>query len=148
MQPVPASVRPRLRGSGAMRSRWIVDGNNVMGSRPDGWWRDRRGAMRRLVSELDAWAAANREEVLVVFDGKPFALEDTGDGIEVAFATRAGRDAADDDIARIVTEDDDPSSITVVTSDAALAERVRAAGALVEGAGRLLKRLDGSQDWT
>jgi len=131
-----------------MRSRWIVDGNNVMGSRPDGWWRDRRGAMRRLVSELDAWAAANREEVLVVFDGKPFAFEDTGDGIEVAFATRAGRDAADDDIARIVTEDDDPSSITVVTSDAALAERVRAAGALVEGAGRLLKRLDGSQDWT
>ena len=31
----------------------FVDGNNVMGSRPDGWWRDRSGAARRLIAELD-----------------------------------------------------------------------------------------------
>ena len=35
----------------------IVDGNNVMGSRPDGWWKDRPAAMRRLVSQLGDWAA-------------------------------------------------------------------------------------------
>jgi predicted RNA-binding protein with PIN domain len=124
-----------------MKSRWIVDGNNVMGSRPDGWWRDRVGGMRRLVEQLDAWARDSGEDVLVVFDGKPFTFEESGDGVEVAFATRAGRDAADDDIARIVEEDDDPGSLTVVTSDAALADRVRAAGADVEGAGSLLRRL-------
>jgi len=129
-----------------MRPRWIVDGNNVMGSRPDGWWRDRAGAMRRLVAQLDAWASTNREDVLVVFDGRPFSFDETGDGVAVAFATRSGRDAADDDIARIVEEDDDPASLTVVTSDATLADRVRTAGAAVEGAGRLLKRLDGSDD--
>ena len=33
-------------------TRWIVDGMNVIGSRPTGWWRDRPGAMRGLVAEL------------------------------------------------------------------------------------------------
>jgi predicted RNA-binding protein with PIN domain len=123
--------------------RYLVDGNNVMGSRPDGWWRDRAGAMRRLVGELDEWAASEGADVLVVFDGRPFSFPESGSGVEVAFATRAGRDAADDDIARLVAEDADPASLTVVTSDAALAGRVRAAGARVEGAGALLRRLDG-----
>lgn len=124
-----------------MKSRLIVDGNNVMGSRPDGWWRDRPGAMRRLVGELDAHAAASGDEVLVVFDGRPIAFEDDGRGVEVAFASRSGRDAADDDIARIVEEDPDPASLIVVTSDAGLAERVRRAGATVEGAATFLRGL-------
>jgi predicted RNA-binding protein with PIN domain len=129
-----------------MKSRWIVDGNNVMGTRPDGWWRDRKGAMRRLIGRLDAFAAGSGDDVLVVFDGRPFTFEDTGSGVEVAFATRSGRDAADDDIARLVEEDDDPGSLTVATSDATLADRVRRAGGAVEGAGAFLKRLDGSRD--
>ena len=33
--------------------RLIVDGSNVMGSRPDGWWRDRDGARIRLTVEID-----------------------------------------------------------------------------------------------
>ncbi len=32
---------------------WIVDGNNVMGAVPDGWWHDRELAMQRLVDRLD-----------------------------------------------------------------------------------------------
>ena len=32
--------------------RWYVDAMNVIGSRPDGWWRDREGAIRRLVDEV------------------------------------------------------------------------------------------------
>jgi len=32
----------------------IVDGANVVGSRPDGWWRDRAGAARKLAGKLSA----------------------------------------------------------------------------------------------
>ncbi|MGI8593738.1 MAG: NYN domain-containing protein [Solirubrobacteraceae bacterium] len=120
--------------------RWIVDGNNVMGSRPDGWWRDRPGAMQRLVSELDVFAAASGEQVLVVFDGSPRDLR--ADCVEVAFARRSGRDAADDEIVRRTAADPAAGDLTVVTSDRALAERVRAGGAAVEGAGDLLSRLE------
>ncbi len=35
----------------------IVDGANVIGSRPDGWWRDRGGAAMRLRDQLAALAA-------------------------------------------------------------------------------------------
>ena len=49
------------------------------------------------------------------------------------FARRSGPDAADDDVAALVARHPDPSSLTVVTSDAALAERVRAAGGEVAG---------------
>ena len=54
--------------------RVIVDGMNVIGSRADGWWRDRPGAMRALVELLVAWASADGEALTVVFDGRPFEL--------------------------------------------------------------------------
>jgi predicted RNA-binding protein with PIN domain len=122
-------------------AEWIVDGNNVMGSRPDGWWRDRRAAQRRLVSQLEAFAAAHREPVTVIFDG---AEHPAGGGQRVAvrFARRRGPDAADDDVAALVAGHPEPASLVVVTSDGALAERVRAAGARVVGAGELLRELD------
>ena len=123
-------------------TRWIVDGMNVVGSRPTGWWRDRPRAMRELVHELEAFAAATGHELTVVFDGRPFEL-DTGDGVSVLFATRRGRNAADDDIAALVERDGDPGSLSVVTSDGDLARRVRDAGAAVLGAGEFRGRLDG-----
>ena len=122
-------------------SRWIVDGMNVIGSRPTGWWRDRPGAMRGLVDELGEFAARGGDEVTVVFDGKPFELE--GDGISVLFATRRGPNAADDDIAALVERDEAPGDLSVVTSDGDLARRVREAGAAVVGAGEFRRRLDG-----
>ncbi len=121
--------------------RWIVDGNNVMGSRPDGWWRDRPAAMGRLLEELVAFAQRTGDEVTVVFDGRRRALGEPGP-VELAFASRAGRDAADDDIAARARGDRDPVSLTVATSDATLAARVRAAGAAVEGARAFVRRLD------
>jgi predicted RNA-binding protein with PIN domain len=48
----------------------VVDGDNVVGSRPDGWWRDRAGAKRRLVERLERFAAARDVPVTVVFDGR------------------------------------------------------------------------------
>jgi hypothetical protein len=118
-------------------TRWVVDGMNVIGSRPDGWWRDRRGAMRRLVEELGALG----EPVTVVLDGKAFELE--GGPVEVRFATRSGPNAADDDIAALVAADPDAAALRVVTSDADLERRVREHGAEVEGAGAFRRRLDG-----
>jgi len=125
-------------------AEWIVDGNNVMGSRPDGWWRDRRGAQRRLVERLERFAAARDEPVTVIFDGR---AHDAGGGSRVAvrFARRAGRDAADDDVAAVVARHPEPASLTVVTSDGALADRVRAAGGEIVGAGAFLRELDAAE---
>ena len=117
-------------------TRWLVDGMNVIGSRPTGWWRDRPRAMRELVEEL----AGLGEPVTVVFDGEPFDVE-TGDDVEVRFATRRGRNAADDDIVALVAQASEPPR--VVTSDAELAERVRERGAEVVGAGTFRARLEG-----
>jgi predicted RNA-binding protein with PIN domain len=119
---------------------WLVDGMNVIGSRPTGWWRDRRGAMRDLVEELDRFAAATEDEVTVVFDGRRFEL--SGEQVEVAFASRRGRDAADDDIAALAERDPDPAELSVVTSDRDLAQRVEATGAQVVGAGAFRRRLE------
>ena len=121
--------------------RLIVDGMNVIGSRPDGWWRDRPAAMRGLAADLAEHARRTGDEVVVVFDGQPFELDDTA-GVEVRFATRRGPNAADDDIAAIVEADAEPDGLTVVTSDSKLAERVRAAGGEVRGAGAFRRRLE------
>jgi predicted RNA-binding protein with PIN domain len=124
-------------------ARWLVDGMNVVGSRPDGWWRDRDGAARRLVGELAEFARATGEDVVVIFDGRPVDLGAPA-SVEVRFASRRGRDAADDDLAAAAEADPAPEDLVVVTSDAALADRVRAAGARVEGAGAFLRRLAGA----
>ncbi len=121
--------------------RVIVDGNNVMGSRPDGWWRDRAGAARRLVAQLGDWAEAGGHDVLVFFDGAPLDDMVAPDRVEVRFARRAGRDAADHDIAAHVAASAAPGSLCVITSDAELARRVRAHGAEVRGARSLLDEL-------
>jgi predicted RNA-binding protein with PIN domain len=123
--------------------RLLVDGTNVVGSRPDGWWRDRPAAFGRLVARLGRLAAGG-DDVTVVFDGRAEEALGEGDhgGVAVRWARRPGRDAADDRIVEIVEQDADPASLTVVTSDRALAERARARGAVVQGAGTLLRRLD------
>jgi hypothetical protein len=116
-------------------TRWLVDGMNVIGARPTGWWRDRPRAMRELVEELKRL----EEPVTVVFDGRPFEMGDTGE-VEVLFASRRGRNAADDDIAAFAAASAEPPR--VVTSDAELAERVRGSGAEVVGAGAFRATLD------
>ena len=49
----------------------VVDGMNVIGSRPDGWWRDREAASRRVVGRRERLVRADGAEVTVVFDGHP-----------------------------------------------------------------------------
>jgi uncharacterized protein YaiI (UPF0178 family) len=118
---------------------WFVDAMNVIGTRPDGWWRDREGAARRLVAAIREWA---REDVTVVLDAGPDDLLGERDGVTVVRAGRRGRDAADDEIVRLVSGRDDAR---VVTSDAELAARVRALGAEVEGAGTFRQRLESTR---
>jgi len=124
--------------------RWLVDGMNVVGSRPDGWWRDRRGAMERLVGLLEHFAAETGDEVTVVFDGRAFPIE--AGPVAVAFAPGPGPDAADREIAARVERGRDPGSLRVVTSDRALAERVEGAGAEVVPAGGFRRRIEGYPD--
>ena len=51
--------------------RWLVDAFNVVGARPDGWWRDRPAAVRRLLDRLEAYADRTGEDVRVVLDSGP-----------------------------------------------------------------------------
>jgi predicted RNA-binding protein with PIN domain len=121
---------------------WLVDGMNVIGSRPDGWWKDRDDAMRRLVGELELWAESHDDDVAVVFERQP-RPPIVSELIEVAHAPRGGADAGDDEIVRRLKVSDDPEDYTVVTSDKRLAARAKAIGAAVESAGEFRKRLGG-----
>ena len=107
---------------------------NVIGSRPDGWWRDRRGAMARLVRQLEAWAVAQAQQVTVVFEG-PLSPPLSSAVLQIAHPPRTGVGSADDEIILLVRAADRPEEVTVVTSDLGLADRVRRAGAATHPAG-------------
>ena len=122
-------------------ARLIVDAMNVIGTKPDGWWRDRPAAWRRLVGQLEQHAERTGDEVLVVIDGRRPSDWKHGDAIESVFAP-GGPDAADDEIVARVEADADPESLRVVTSDRGLAERVRELGAEVVAAKAFRSELD------
>jgi predicted RNA-binding protein with PIN domain len=108
--------------------RWIVDAMNVIGTRPDGWWKDRPRARALLVEQLERWASAHAHVVSLVFE-HPTSIRSSS--IAIHHAPHAAANSADDEIVRLVSADDRPEHIKVVTSDATLAERVRQAGATV-----------------
>ena len=114
---------------------------NVIGTRPDGWWKDRHGAMARLVGLLERFATTSGDEVTVVFEQQPSPPIDATH-VEVAHAPRARPDAADEEIVRRLGDDRDPAEIRVVTSDRRLADQVQAAGATVEPAASFRRRLE------
>jgi predicted RNA-binding protein with PIN domain len=113
--------------------RYLIDGMNVIGTRPDNWWRDRHAAMVRLVDLLERWAAAGGDDVTVVFE-KPPSPPIRSSVIAVVHAPRGQPNAADDEIVRRLAADPRPGEVRVVTSDRWLADRSRHAGATVEPA--------------
>ena len=108
--------------------RLIVDGMNVIGSRPDGWWRNRPKAWRELRMDLERCAREHGDDVVLVIDGKRPAGWGEDELVETAFAA-GGRGAADDAIIARVKADPNPSSLCIVTSDRELAARAGELGA-------------------
>lgn len=120
----------------------VVDGNNVIGSVPDGWWRDLPAAVRRLLSRLVCYRRCTQHAVLLVLDAaQPDLSEGSHDGVEVRYAARAGRNAADARILELL-QDLGGAEVEVVSSDRALAADAAHLGAVIVGAGAFLDRLD------
>lgn len=117
---------------------------NVIGSRPDGWWRDRDAAVRQLVDRLCRLAERTGDEITVVLDGRPppGLAEGEHGPVIVRYAQRGGRNAADDRIVEIVAADPDPKALEVVTADRDLRARIALLGASVSGPRALLEALD------
>lgn len=122
--------------------RWLVDGMNVIGAGAGGWWRDRHGAMVRLVDELERWAAAHGEDVTVVFE-RPPSPPIVSSVVEVAHAPKARANSADDEIVRRLEAGGQPAGVIVVTSDRWLADRATALGAAVHSAAGFRQRIAG-----
>lgn len=118
----------------------VVDAANVVGSVPDGWWRDRAGAARRLRDSLvplaaeglgahagvPEWARHGPVRVVLVVEGAARRVSAVP-GVEVVSADGSGDDA----IVEVVATE--PGERLVVTADRGLRERVRALGAGVAG---------------
>jgi inactivated superfamily I helicase len=132
VEPSAAAARPDVL---------VMDGANVVGSRPDGWWKDRSGAAARLYARLlEAPELAPR--VVLVLEGRaragvPEAL--TG-AVEVLYAVREGDDTIVEEVRRAVTAGE---TAAVVTADRGLAARVDRLGAMLLRPGWLLGRIEG-----
>jgi hypothetical protein len=111
----------------------VVDGANVVGSVPDGWWRDRAGATARLRDALAAAGpgalkgASDDDELVLVVEGAARTVPAVP-GVRVVAADRSGDDAIVDLLRREGTGDE-----VVVTADRGLRDRVTELGARVVG---------------
>ena len=118
----------------------VVDGANVVGSRPDGWWKDRAGAARRLHERLLV-ADTSYDEIVLVLEGAARGGVKAGRDGHV-LTVHASRDG-DSEIVRLAEQvATEGSRCTVVTADRVLAGLVGARGALVMGPSWLLDQLD------
>jgi hypothetical protein len=106
----------------------VVDAMNVIGSKPDGWWRDRAGAIERLVERVDRWAEGGDERVTVMLEHEPRSPL-RPERIEIAWAHDGGRDAADREILARLPDWLAEDEVTVVTSDRDLRAKAEALGA-------------------
>ncbi|MBW5485925.1 NTP pyrophosphohydrolase [Streptomyces bambusae] len=104
----------------------IVDAANVVGSVPDGWWRDRRGAAERLRDRLAE--RTGDEEIVLVVEGAARGVQSVP-GVRVDSAPGSG----DDRIVELAAEYAATGDCVVVTADRALRERVQAHGARCTG---------------
>jgi hypothetical protein len=120
----------------------IVDGANVVGSVPDGWWRDRAGAAARLRDSLATVPADGLPglpgpvEVTLVVEGRARDIPETGNGVRVARAGGSG----DDKITELVRETGRERHTVVVTADRGLRDRVTSLGAEVRGPSSVPRR--------
>ncbi len=116
----------------------IVDGANVVGSRPTGWWRDRAGAAKRLHQAIAA-TDLGYDAVVLVLEGDAKRGQPVGDdgAIDTVHAPGSGDDAI---VEQVRTRSTDGDDVVVVTADRQLRERVAAAGGSSIGPSWLLAR--------
>jgi 8-oxo-dGTP pyrophosphatase MutT (NUDIX family) len=141
-----AAAWPDLRQRVGQELVLVVDAANVVGSRPDGWWRDRHGAAERLRDQLAKLPAAGLADpddpaltwwprVILVVEGQAKHVQAVP-GVEVVAADSDG----DSKIVEVVAQQQ--ARILVATADRELKRRVEALGASILGPGTLRTRLD------
>jgi hypothetical protein len=124
----------------------LVDAANVVGARPDGWWRDRAGATERLLgrlagSRLTAPDGSRISAVVAVVEGRARGVA-APEGVRLVRAEGSGDDAL---VACAEKLADAGTALVVVTADRGLRARLPS-GIPVVGPGRLLAELDESAD--
>lgn len=140
---------PALRALLTVRPAVVVDAANVVGSVPDGWWKDRAGAAARLRARLEGLAVSAGDlelggdewfpEVSMVVEGQARGIDDDASAVAIIRAEAAGDDAIVAEVERRVAG---AETVVAVTSDRELRERVERAGAgQVRSAGWLLETL-------
>lgn len=138
-----------LRALLTVRLAVVVDAANVVGSVPDGWWKDRAGAAARLRARLEGLAVSADDlelggdewfpEVSMVVEGQARGIDDDASAVAIIRAEAAGDDAIVAEVERRVAG---AETVVAVTSDRELRERVERAGAgQVRSAGWLLELL-------
>lgn len=125
---------------------YLIDGNNLIGQRGRGyenWFQDKPKARRQLLEDLARLASVRKLRLTVVFDGAPdihFPDGSSFRGIKLFYA-QPGSDA-DTRIIELVERERNRKSLTVVTSDNALAARVRVCGVRVQRSGEFRQWLE------
>ncbi|MFE9045452.1 NTP pyrophosphohydrolase [Streptomyces sp. NPDC007818] len=122
----------------------VVDGANVVGSVPDGWWRDRRGAAERLRDRLAAvggpadgpWPGPY--EIVLVVEGRARGVASVP-GVRVEEAEGSG-----DDLIAELARNADGRPCLVITADRGLRRRVEETGARCAGPRSLPRTTGGS----
>lgn len=135
-------------GAAATSSRplLVVDAANVIGSRPDGWWKDRAGAARRLLTNLAAYqqGPGADTDITVILEGAARPATDainSDQPLRVVLAPHSGDDTIVDVVADAVAEEA-TREITVITADRGLRARVEPLGATTTGPNWLHTRLE------
>lgn len=124
-----------VRTTDPVRTTVVVDAANCVGSVPDGWWRDRAGATRRLRDSLEPEALRHDLQLdatpalVLVVEGKARGVESTAT-VQVVDAPGIGDDTIVDVVDQLAAHGE---STIVVTADRELRSRVAALGARIVG---------------
>lgn len=118
----------------------VVDGANVVGSVPDGWWKDRAGAATSLADQLAA-TELPYQHIVLVLEGKARAGVPAGESgpLQVVHADGSGDDEIVARCQELVSQD---LQVTVATADRGLLARLVPLGVVPLGPRELRSRLE------